>query len=116
MAPIFFDYPRNEMGKKRVKIALSTFETYLKKDNTKYAAGDHVTIADFCLISATMCLEGIDFDFSEFPTVKKWYSTFKKEQPEFWALTEEFMKWVKHFEQNPPDMSKMNHPIHPKKK
>lgn len=116
MAPIFFDYPRDAAGMKRVKMALSTFETYLKQYNTKYAAGDHVTLGDFALISGTICLEGIGFDLSEWPVVKKWYENFKTEQPQFWAIAEEFLKWIVEFNTNPPDMSKMNHPIHPKKK
>lgn len=116
MAPMFFDYPRDAGGLKRMKLALSTFETYLKQQNTKYAAGDHVGVGDFTLISATICLEGIKFDLSGWPLVKKWYENFKTEQPEFWKIAEETLKWVIHFENNAPDMSQMNHPIHPKKK
>lgn len=116
MAPMFFDYPRDAKGLKRVKIALSTFEKYLSDQKTKYAAGDHVTVGDFCLISGTICLEGIEFDISEWPLVKKWYENFKAEQPQFWAIAKETLKWIVHFNKNTPDMSQMDHPIHPKKK
>lgn len=116
MAPMFWDYPRNEMGLKRVQIALDTFEAYLKWNNTKYVAGNHVTLGDFSLISATICLEGIKFDLSGWPKVKQWYENFKTEQKEFWPICQETLKWIIHFENNTPDMSKCNHPIHPKKK
>lgn len=116
MAPIFYDYPRDAMGLKKVKMTLATFETYLKNQNTKYAAGDHVTLGDFSLISSTMCLEGIAFDLSEFPLVKTWYENFKVEQPELWTIVQGYIKWIAEFDKNSPDMSQMNHPIHPKKK
>ncbi|KAF5304380.1 hypothetical protein FQA39_LY09759 [Lamprigera yunnana] len=116
MAPIFFDYKRTPLSLKKVHIALDVFETYLKRLGTKYVAGDHLTIADFQLITATMCLEAIDFDFKNYPLINKWYSTFKEEYPELWAITEAGMKEIADFEKNPPDLSELNHPIHPVRK
>lgn len=60
-----------------------------------------------------MCLEVIDFDLSPYPLVKKWYSTFKSENPELWAIAESGLKELKDFAMNPPDLSHMVHPIHP---
>jgi len=116
MAPIYFAYERTELGLKKVKIALSTFETYLEKEKSKYAAGNGLTIADFPLVTATMCLEAIDFKLDEFPRVKAWYNVFKKENPQLWEIAEGGMKEIAFFEKNPPDLSKMNHPIHPARK
>ncbi|KAF5298681.1 hypothetical protein FQR65_LT09661 [Abscondita terminalis] len=116
MAPIFFDYKRTPLSLKKLRIALETFNEYLKRLGTKYAAGDHVTIADFQLVSATMCLEAINFDLSDYPLVKKWYSTFKSEYPELWAIASSGMAEITEFEKNPPDLSNLNHPIHPTRK
>ena len=116
MAPIFFDYPRTPMGLKRVNISLSTFETYLKTSHTKYAAGENLTIADFPLVTATLCLEGISFSIDNYPLVKQWYETFKKEYPELWAIGKSGMDEITAFEKNPPDLSHMDHPIHPIRK
>lgn len=116
MAPIFFDYPRNEMGLKKVHIALATFEKYLTTSKTKYAAADTLTLADFALASATLCLEGIDFSLNEYPLIKKWYETFKTEYPNLWAIGAGGMKEIAEFNKNPPNLSHMNHPIHPVRK
>nr|WEU54069.1 glutathione s-transferase-1 [Protohermes costalis] len=116
MAPIFFAYERTSLGLKKTHIALSVFETYLTKLNTKYAASDNVTIADFQLITATMCLEAINFDFSQYKQVTKWYNQFKKDFPELWEIAEGGLKEIKEFNSNPPDLSHMDHPIHPVRK
>ncbi|XP_023295551.2 uncharacterized protein LOC111678435 isoform X1 [Lucilia cuprina] len=116
MAPIFFDYERTELGLKKVNNALAVFETYLERLGTKYAAGNHLTIADFALVSATLCLEAISFDFSGYPLVTKWYNTFKTEYPEIWSIANGGMQEIKEFEHNRPDLSHMNHPFHPIRK
>nr|CAH7760425.1 unnamed protein product [Callosobruchus chinensis] len=116
MAPIFFDYKRTPLGLKKTKIALDNFNTYLKKLGSKYAAGNNVTIADFQLVTATMCLEAINFDISGYPLVKKWYESYKKEYPDLWKIVEGGMKEIAEFEKNPPDLSHMEHPIHPVRK
>ncbi|KAH8250340.1 hypothetical protein KR026_011092 [Drosophila bipectinata] len=116
MAPIFFDYDRTPMSLKKVQNALEVFETYLERLGTKYAAGDNLTIADFGLISATLCLEAIDFDLLQYPLVTKWYNTFKEEYPQLWEIANSGMEEISAFEQNPPDLSQMEHPFHPTRK
>ncbi|XP_034488673.1 glutathione S-transferase 1-1 isoform X3 [Drosophila innubila] len=116
MAPIFFDYERTPMSLKKVENALEVFETYLQRLGTKYAASDNVTIADFALVSSTLCLEAIDFDLSPYPLVQKWYSTFKAEYPELWQIANSGMQEINEFEHNPPDLSNMEHPFHPTRK
>ncbi|XP_003736860.1 glutathione S-transferase 1-1 isoform X2 [Drosophila pseudoobscura] len=116
MAPIFFDYERTPMSLKKVQNALEVFETYLERLGSKYAAGDDVTIADFALISATICLEAIDFDLSPYPLVNKWYTNFKEEYPQLWEIANSGMQEINAFEHNPPDLSEMDHPFHPTRK
>ncbi|KAL7728894.1 hypothetical protein ACLKA6_004233 [Drosophila palustris] len=116
MAPIFFDYERTPMSLKKVENALEVFETYLQRLGTKYAASDNVTIADFALVSSTLCLEAIDFDLSPYPLIQKWYSTFKEENPELWQIANSGMQEINAFEHNPPDLSHMEHPFHPTRK
>ncbi|CRL06414.1 CLUMA_CG019465, isoform A [Clunio marinus] len=113
LAPIFFEYPRNAAGLKRVHAALQVFEEYLKRVGKKYVVSDNVTIADFALISSMICLEGIGFPFDTFSLVKKWYENFKKENPEEWSVAESALKVIQEIEKNPPDLSKLNHPVHP---
>ncbi|XP_060526985.1 uncharacterized protein LOC132702411 [Cylas formicarius] len=86
-----------------MKIALDNFNTYLERSGTKYAASDHVTIADFQLVTATMCLEAINSNIiSDYPLVKRWYHTYKEEYPQLWAIVESGLKELAHFAANPP--------------
>lgn len=97
-------------------MALNVFEIYLKQSGTKYAAADHLTIADFGLIAGTLSLESIAFSLKEYPLIEKWYATFKEEYPELWSIANEGMKVIADFEKSPPDLSKLNHPLYPKRK
>ena len=101
---------------KRVHSALEVFEEYLKRVGKRYVVADQVTIADFPLIASMICLEGINFPFDKFTLVKKWYENFKKENPQEWAIAEGGMKIIQDMEKNPPDLSKLNHPVHPVRK
>lgn len=69
MDPVFYDYERTPLGLKKTHIALKSFETYLTKLGTKFAAADHLTIADLPLVVSTSLLEAIDFDLSGYPKV-----------------------------------------------
>lgn len=101
----------------RLNNALKTFETYLERSKTKYAAGNNVTLADFALITATLCTEAIDLSITEYPLIKKWYETFKIENPKLWKIAEGGMKELANFNKNPPDLSAMKaHPFHPIRK
>lgn len=116
IAPMFFDYPRGELGKKKVELALNAFETYLKTTNTKYAAGNNLTIADIALAAGTFPLEAIGYKFDHYPLVSKWYATFKDENPQLWEVGQGCVNELAGFEKNPPDLSKLNHPLHPPRK
>ncbi|KAL6264589.1 hypothetical protein P5V15_004691 [Pogonomyrmex californicus] len=116
LMPIFFDYERTPLGLKKMKIALDTFNSYLQRENSEYAAGNTLTIADFPLITATMCLEVIDFKLDAWPYVTKWYDNFKHKHPDLWEIAAEGMRKLAYFEKHPPDLSHMEHPIHPVRK
>lgn len=84
--------------------------------NELYISIDTLTIADFPLITATMCLEAIDFKLDEWPLIQKWYANFKQKHPELWEIAEKGMEEIQYFEKNPPHMPDLNHPIHPVRK
>lgn len=115
MAPIYYDYQRTPLGLKKTKIALDIFNTYLQRENSTYAAGNNLTIADFPLVTATMCLEAIGFQLDPWPYVVKWYENFKQKHPELWEIAADGMREISYFEKNPP-VSSVDHPIHPVRK
>lgn len=116
IAPMFYDVPRDEMALKKVNLSLAAFEEYLKRSQTKYAAANTMTIADLGLVAGTLPLEAIDFSLDKYPLVAKWYSTFKQEYPELWAIGNDGKNVLADLEKNPPDLSKLNHPLYPKRK
>lgn len=117
LAPIFYKVERTDFSLKMVHVSLKVFNEYFQRTGYKYAAADHLTIADFPLITATMSLEAIKFDISGYPLVEKWYSTFKQENPDLWAIAAEGMKELHDFEfVQPPDLSKLDHPLFPVRK
>nr|QCC89040.1 glutathione S-transferase unclassified [Meteorus pulchricornis] len=113
---MFFAYERTPLGLKKMRMALDIFETYLKRTNSAYAAGDSLTIADFPLVTATLCLEAIDFSIAPWPLIEKWYNNFKLKHTELWEIAAGGLKELSFFEKNPPDLSHMVHPIHPIRK
>lgn len=62
-----------------------------------------------------MCLEVIGMDLTPYPKVKQWYDGFKINQKDLWvnAGVENGLEELKEFEKNPPNLSHVNHPIHP---
>lgn len=104
------------MGLYKVNKALTSFETYLQRTKTKYAAADHLTLADLQLVAGTLSLESINFDLKDYPLIQNWYKTFKQEYPELWAIAESGMKIIADFEKNPPDLRLLDHPLHPPRK
>ncbi|GLG96647.1 Delta glutathione S-transferase [Gryllus bimaculatus] len=116
IAPIFFDYPKTTTGLKKMKESLSVFNTILQRQGAKFSAGDSLTIADFALVAATMCLEAVEFDLSNYPNIVQWYNNFKREYPKLWAISEKAMLELHEFYKNPPNLSEMKHPYHPVRK
>jgi len=74
-----------------------------------------LTIADFPLITATMCLEAIDFKLDAWTHVAKWYNNFKQKHPDLWAIAAGGMRELSYFEKHPPHFD-VDHPIHPVRK
>ncbi|KAK9693542.1 Glutathione S-transferase, N-terminal domain [Popillia japonica] len=112
--PLFFDYERTDLMSKKVHVVLDTFNTYLERLGTKYAAGDNLTIADLQFIGGTMCLEAIAFDFSSYSHVTKWYNTFKRDNPELWKIADEAKEILIMVSKERPDLSTLYpHPVHP---
>lgn len=106
---------RLQLGLKRVHMAVSAFEEYFNRMGLKYVASDKVTIADISLACSMTVLEAVNFDLSPYPLVSKWYDTFKRENKSMWVFAQKALDEVSMYEKNPPDMSKMKHPIHPMK-
>lgn len=50
-------------------------------ENGKFAAGDHLTVADISLVATVSSYEVASFDFSKYANVARWYSSLKNTVP-----------------------------------
>lgn len=64
---------------KKVEEAVEFFDGFLA--NSKYAAGDHITIADYALVVTLSTVEVVEFDISRFKNVNRWYKLCQETLP-----------------------------------
>ena len=66
-----------EITYKIVKDALKNFERIYLKDK-RFIGGDKACIGDLIAFYDVTMLEVLDYDFSPYPTIKKWLSEMRK--------------------------------------
>jgi len=72
---------RKQFGQTFVSEKLSNFEKYFAKTSSKFAVGDHVTVADFQLfdyIDAALALDEENTLLEKFPHVKRFLTTIRE--------------------------------------
>jgi len=68
----------DETAKNDFANAVGFLDTFLSQN--KYAAGDHLTIADICLMASAATFEATDAHvFDKYPTIKNWMEACKSE-------------------------------------
>lgn len=71
--PIMRGSPADPEKFKKVEDSLEVFDKFL--ENTKYAAGDNLTIADYALVSTYSTILQSGMDFSGYKNVTRWYES-----------------------------------------
>ncbi|RWS30476.1 glutathione S-transferase 1: isoform D-like protein [Leptotrombidium deliense] len=89
--------PNADLEKAFVKHLNILNDRFLKEH--KYVAGDHLTIADFAILSSVTTLFSLDYDLSKYANITSWLDRLEKQLP-FWKehVTEpvhEFKNWIK---------------------
>ncbi|XP_069700044.1 glutathione S-transferase D1-like [Periplaneta americana] len=69
---------------KRFEDAFVMLDKYL--EGQTWAAGDHITIADFPLIATVSSAEIFEFDITRYPNVSRWLANAKKSIPKYEEL------------------------------
>ncbi|KAH8331065.1 hypothetical protein KR067_011085, partial [Drosophila pandora] len=79
-------YPFIQTGKpgsdddlKRIDTTFGFLNTFLEGQD--YVAGDHLTVADFAILSSVSTFDIVEFDISKYPNVDRWYQNAKKVTP-----------------------------------
>lgn len=91
---LFAKAPADPEKFKKIEEAFEFLNIFLGQ--TKYAAGDHVTVADITLVATVSSLEAAKFDFSKYTNVVRWYNACKTTVPGYkinQAGIEEFKKF-----------------------
>jgi len=114
--PTFYAYERSEASVKNLSHALKVFNDMLERQNTKFAASENLTIADNILVGSIQTLEAIRYDLSPYPRVEEWYNNFKEQHSELWGEIQRGMEYMREFTDSPPDLGKLQHPLHPTNK
>ncbi|XP_071035054.1 glutathione S-transferase 1-1 [Parasteatoda tepidariorum] len=88
MAPMAFrNEPANPEKMKAFEDTLVLLDEFLNK--TAYVAGNHITIADFAIISTLATIQVfLDFSFDKYPRISSWMSKLKKEIPSYEEINE----------------------------
>ncbi|XP_049277312.1 glutathione S-transferase D5-like [Anopheles funestus] len=88
--------PTDEMVQK-LKKALELLESFVKERS--FAAADHLTIADICLLSSVTMLVGIKFELEPYPAIQAWVARVTGELPNYAEfhkeLLEKSMEYIK---------------------
>lgn len=69
-----------------MKKSFAIFEKMLEK--TPYAAGNHLTIADYSILSMLAIVELVEYNLDEFPKISAWFQRVKKETPKYREINE----------------------------
>uniref|UniRef100_A0A182JW79 glutathione transferase n=1 Tax=Anopheles christyi TaxID=43041 RepID=A0A182JW79_9DIPT len=73
---------------KKVQDAVSVLDSFLRP--CRWTAGDHITVADFAIAVTVAALDGVlNFDFSVYPNVHRWYEQCKRELVGYTDITKE---------------------------
>lgn len=76
---IFAKAPADAEKFKKIEEAFEFLNTFLEQ--SKYAAGDNLTVADISLIATVSSYEVASFDFKKYANVARWYDLCKTTVP-----------------------------------
>jgi len=108
--PACYAYSKTDASKKMLEHTVGVFNTIMAKQGERYAAGNHLTIADLPLALGTVCLEIIEFDLGNYENVQTWYQNLKTSHPDLWEYGKICLIELAEFVKSPPDFSHLNHP------
>jgi len=74
---VFYSQPQDPEKVKKLDESLGFLEQFLSK--TKYAAADHLTIADFTIVASLGKIEAANHNLKQYPNVYSYFTKCKKE-------------------------------------
>ncbi|CAL7937519.1 unnamed protein product [Xylocopa violacea] len=81
---IFGKAPKDQTKYEAIGTALSFLETFLEGQD--YVAGKNMTLADLAIVASMSTLEVMDYDFSKYKNINRWYAKIKSEAPKYEEL------------------------------
>ncbi|KAH8289028.1 hypothetical protein KR054_004305, partial [Drosophila jambulina] len=71
--------PGSDEDFKKIETAFGFLDTFLEGQD--YVAGDNLTVADIAILSLVSTFDMVEFDFSKYTNVVRWYANAKKVTP-----------------------------------
>lgn len=76
---LFAKAPADPEKFKKIEEAFEFFNIFL--ENSKFVAGNHLTIADISLLATVSSYEAASFDLNKYANVARWYNSVKNSAP-----------------------------------
>uniref|UniRef100_A0A1B6CSS0 Uncharacterized protein n=1 Tax=Clastoptera arizonana TaxID=38151 RepID=A0A1B6CSS0_9HEMI len=94
--PKFQNLPVDESKKEKVDEAFVLLDKFLEQ--SKYAAGDNLTIADYSIVATLATIEGItNYDISSLPNLSKWYKNVKTQLAGYEEINQKGVELMKQY-------------------
>ena len=87
---LFFNGPKNQQEKTGIDTAFSFLDKFLEGQD--FVAGKTLTLADLTIVVTVATYETVDYDFSKFKNVARWYAKVKSTIPKYQEITEPGIK------------------------
>ncbi|XP_017026652.1 uncharacterized protein [Drosophila kikkawai] len=100
--------PGSEEDFKKIETAFGFLNTFLEGQD--YVAGDNLTVADIAILALVSTFDIIEFDFSKYTNVVRWYANAKKVTPG-WDENWEGLQQMKAFFEALPEMDLYYYPV-----
>ncbi|RWS06732.1 glutathione S-transferase 1: isoform D-like protein [Dinothrombium tinctorium] len=96
MFPPFLEKkPKDDEKEKAMSKNLKLFDHFLS--TTRYAAGEHLTIADFSLLASVSTISATGHNMDQYSNVKSWWNLLEKELPYYEQLVSPHIEAFKGF-------------------
>ena len=92
-----FGAPASEDKLKAFKDKLELLDKLIGQN--KYVTGDDLTIADLSIFAGLSIFPIINFDYSEYPNLRRWYDDLMKEHPIISELNKKVTEGLAEFQQ-----------------
>ncbi|XP_013142207.1 PREDICTED: glutathione S-transferase 1-1-like [Papilio polytes] len=80
-AQVFNGVPEDPQKLAKLEEVLEILNTFL--EDSKFAAGEELTLADLCLVTTVSTIDAIGISLAKYPNIERWFELVKKIAPDY---------------------------------